>query len=135
MQKYLKNIFVALAVLTPMTGCLDESHPRIEDSKKDTSVSAGVIFMDTPHYYCIPLESIGVDSGKTINSISTSCSCAKGTIVGYKLRGESKQAIRIDFGAANDEKPIELQLKVELFFSDGSTKSLFVSFVHTIPHL
>lgn len=96
-------------------------------------VSAGVIFAEGASYFCLPLDSLGIDSSKEIKSMKSSCECAQPRLVLFKRRGEVIHGLKIDFLPSADEQadPVELRVDIELAFVDGTKENISVDLLHT----
>ena len=111
---------------------------RIESLKAPISFDAGVVFADEASYICIPLEKLGIDVGKEIASIKSSCECVRPSVVRYlRRKSEEGVAIRLDFveesNAQDEINPVLLGVAITVTFVSGDEQLVSILFLHTSP--
>lgn len=99
----------------------------------------GVIFADQANYYCLPLSRVAdFDSNNAVQSITTSCDCAKGSVVYFTNSDNQLQpAIRIDFDPeqirSTDERAAPLAVKLNLPCKSGRRSSFVIELLYAYP--
>ncbi len=114
-------------------------NPRIGSRPSSTFFDAGILFANETSYLCIPFEKLGIESGKEIVSIKSSCECVRPSVVHYLLRkSEEGIALRLDFVEVEDWKsqvevnPNSLGVKIEFQFASGTEQSVTIQFLQTL---
>jgi len=100
------------------------------------NIDLGVIFVDDTVYHCFPFEQLRIDDSASVELLVSSCDCVRPSLVRYlDGAGESKFAIRLDFGVANTEYDLSrshsLSVSTSIGFANGSQRSFVVNFVHS----
>jgi len=131
---------VGLGCGNPLEWSLDSPHadanPKEESRKSSSVLDVGVLFANESSYLCFPLEKLGIEVGKEIVSITSSCECVRPSVVRYLQRtGADGVAIRLDF--IEDSKtrdkvdPISLAVVITVKFASRAEQSVTMQFLHT----
>ncbi len=131
---------VGLGCGSPVKWFLDSPHasanPKAESRKSSSVLDVGVLFANEGSYVCFPLEKLGIEAGREIVSITSSCECVRPSVVHYlQQSGVDGVAMRLDFIEDSKSRdkvdPIPLAVVITVQCASRAVQSVTIQFLHT----
>jgi hypothetical protein len=102
------------------------------------TIQAGLLFIEESSYLCVPLKDLNIDSDMPLVRVRSSCDCVQPSVVRFRVsQNEYEAALRLNFFAEHhpiyDSSAIPLQVRVTLYFVDGSEQEMIVNLLLAAP--